>query len=64
MSRRSMIDRSDVLNLELVDRMRAGGEPNAVALQRNPARAQATPRSRRRLVAVSAIALSVCTASR
>jgi hypothetical protein len=31
-----------------------GGEPNAVAPQHNPARARATPFSRRRLVAVSA----------
>jgi hypothetical protein len=39
-----------------------GGEPNAVALQRDPAHAQATPLSRR-LVALSAMARSVCAAS-
>jgi hypothetical protein len=33
-----------------------GGEPNAVALQRNPAQLTLRPRSRRRLVAVSAMA--------
>jgi hypothetical protein len=39
-----------------------GGEPNAVALQRDPAGAQATPRSRRRLVALSATACRLATA--
>jgi hypothetical protein len=41
-----------------------GGESNAVALQRDPARAHATPLSRRRLAVVSAMARSVCAASR
>ena len=41
----------------------AGWRSERRALQRNPARAHATPRSRRRLVAVSAMAPSACTAS-
>jgi hypothetical protein len=42
---------------------RGAGRRAECLLQRDPARAQARPRSRRRLVALSAMARSVCTAS-